>query len=435
MASLPHDPVALQRRLDGLMLLVEITRELAAQHDLEEILQTVTDGVCRALDAERGSLFLYDPKRKELYTRVATELEIAEIRTPLSRGITGRVGRTKQVSNVAEPAADPDWNPEFDRRTGFRTRNILAAPVLSPRDARMVGVLQVLNKRKEDGPFDDFDEQLLAAFSAHAATALERAQLLEEARRAHELQVSVDLGRSIQTSFLPKSLPDVPGYEIAAWWQPAEAVSGDYYDVLRLPDGRIGVVVADVSGHGFGPSLIMASIRAMLRIVTRAGSEPHRILSLLSQTISPDLPDGRFITFLMVALDSRTHELTFANAGHGPALHYRRATGEFRTLQATCVPIGVIEEMQVPTGETLTIDPGDLVLLATDGAFEVRDEHGEMFGMPRLEALVRDNVHLPASQMLAVVRKAINEFFPGPHPPDDVTLLLLERKLHTDAAD
>lgn len=427
---MPPDTVApelLQQRLGGLMKLVEITCRLAVQHDLDEILETVTEGVCESLNCERASLFLYDERRGELYTRVATELELEEIRTSIGKGITGWVARERKLANISDPDADPRWNGSFDRESGFRTRNLLAAPVLSPRDGRTVGVLESLNKR--NGAFNEYDERILEAFAAHAATALERARLIEEARRSHELQVSIELGRSIQTSFLPRSIPRVPGYEIATWWQPAEAVSGDYYDVIGLPDGRLGIVVADVSGHGVGPSLIMASVRAMLHVVAQSGSDPHDIISLLSETIYPDLQSGRFITFLMVALNPRTHQITFANAGHGPALHFRRGDRAFRELEATCLPIGVKADLQVPSSRVFELDPGDLLVLATDGAFELRNDEDEMFGVDRLKQLIVDNRRLPASELMNVIRKAITSFHPGDHPPDDVTVLLLERKL------
>lgn len=413
------------QRLAGLMKLVEITCELAAQHELDDILKTVTTGVCDALECERASLFLHDEEARELYTRTVTELEIQEIRFPADTGISGWVIARGQVANIPDPYADARWNSKFDKQTGFRTRNILAAPVVSPRDGRKVGVLQLLNKH--EGAFDPTDERILQAFAAHAATALERAQLLEEAKRHQQLQVSIELGRSIQASFMPQRLPDVCGYEVAAWWQPAEAVGGDYYDLLRLPDGRLGIVVADVSGHGIGPSLIMASLRAMLRVMTRTGSEPRDILRGLSQTIYADLQDSRFITFLLVALDPQTHGLTFTNAGHGPALHYRRAADEFRELESTGLPIGVLEDGDIEVSEPLTLEPGDKLLLATDGAVELTNERDEMFGVERLKQLVRDHRDRSARELLETLQRAITEFHPCMHPPDDVTLLVLGR--------
>ena len=423
----PLDPEVLQQRLAGSMKLVEVTCKLAAQHGLDQVLQTVTSSVCEALACERASLYLYDEKRQELFTRVVTELEIEEIRSSIENGITGWVARRRKVANIPDPHHDARWNSSIDRKTGFRTRNILAAPILSAHSDRLIGVLQLLNK--EQGSFDDFDEQLVQAFASHAAVALERAQLLEEARRSNELKVSIEMGRSIQAGFLPSRLPSVPGYEVAAWWQPTEAVGGDYYDLIRLPDGRLGLVVADVSGHGFGPSLIMASVRAMLHVLSRTQSQPEQILSLLAETITPDLTEGRFITFLMVALDPQTHELAFANAGHGPALHYRRATGQFQSLDSTGMPIGFTSEFAIPPGNNLKLDPGDLLLLATDGAIELRNAEDEMFGRQRLEDLVHRHCHLPAAELLAVIRTAIAEFHRQTHPPDDVTLLILERKL------
>ncbi len=296
-----------------------------------------------------------DEQSQELFTRTVTELEIEEIRFPIERGIAGWVVRHRELLNIPEPYQDERFNPNFDRQTGFLTRNILAAPVVSPHDDRTVGVLQILNKH--EGAFADYDESVLKAFAAHAATAIERAKLLLEAKKSQELRLAFELGRKIQSSFLPRSLPNVPGYQMAAWWQPAESVSGDYYDVLKLPDGRWGLVIADVSGHGVGPSLIMASARAMLRIMAEAGSEPNEILSLLSETIYPDLQENLFITFLIIALDPERNELVFANAGHGPVLHYHRQSDEFTALDATGLPVGVLEESDFPPSEVVSLAP------------------------------------------------------------------------------
>lgn len=422
-------PDSSERKLAGLMKLVEITHGLAALHDLDKILQTITAGAGDALACERASLYLYDEQKQEVFTRVVTELEIEEIRTSIDFGITGWVARRKQIANIPDPRVDARWNSSIDRKTGFQTRNILAAPLISQHDERLVGVLQLLNKR--EGSFDEFDEHLLEAFALHAAAAIERSELVDEVRRAHALRVAVEVGHSIQASFMPVNLPTIAGYEVAAWWEPAEQVSGDYYDAIHLPDGRLGLIVADVSGHGVGPALIMASVRAMLRILAQRCSDPLEIVERLAKSIQPDLQEGRFITFFIVAIDPNSHEISYANAGHGPALHYRRDTNEFEHFPTTSLPLGVSADLEFPRGEPFDVKPGDLLLLATDGAIELRNERDEMFGRKRLERLVSRNRTLNAQDLLAVIRDAINRFHPRDHPPDDITLIILERKLNS----
>lgn len=427
MASPDSDSTTPPQSVSGLMRLVETTCKLAAQHDLDDILRTVTNGACDALDCERASLFLVDDNQAELFTRTVTALEIEEIRFPLEQGIAGWVVRNRELLNIPEPYNDERFNPSFDQKTGFRTRNILAAPVVSPHDDHTVGVLQILNKR--GGPFDQDDQRVLQAFAAHAATAIERAKLLLEAKKSQEMRLAIEVGRKIQTSFLPSSLPDVPGYQMAAWWQPAESVSGDYYDVLPLRDGRWGIVIADVSGHGVGPSLIMASARAMLRVMAEAGSAPHEILSLLSETIYPDLnKEGFFITCFMAALDAKRNRFVFANAGHGPVLHYHRREDSFSTLDATGLPVGVLDECEFPPSAKVSFEPGDCLLLMTDGAFELPNAQDEQFGVERIKEIIRQNGQSSAQELLDILRQSISAFDPDKLPPDDITLLVLKRE-------
>jgi sigma-B regulation protein RsbU (phosphoserine phosphatase) len=431
MAGESPDPTAsttAPEQQEALLRLLDVTCELAGHHTLDQILQTVTTGVCDALGCERASLYLYDADTHEVYTRAVTELELQEIRSSADRGITGWVVRNRELANIPDPAADPRWNAGFDRLTGFHTRNILAAPIIAPTDDRLIGVLQLLNKH--GGTFGPFDEQVIRAFAAHAATALERAALVAEAHVSHELQAAVNMGRRIQRSFLPRHLPEIPGYEVGAWWRPAELVSGDYYDIVPLKDGRLGLVVADVSGHGVGPSLLMASVRAMVHVLTRRRTDPGEIVPLLAETISPDFDGGTFMTLLMAALDPRTHELTYVNAGHGPALLFHRDIREIHPLKSTSLPLGFMSDFSPHPGLKLTMGPGDLLVLATDGLIELLNDANEMFGRPRLERLIRDNCTLAAPDLVMAIQDAIAEFLGDRQPLDDVTLMIVERKMH-----
>lgn len=419
------DPAeTLRRRLEGATRLVEMTRRLAAEHDLQRILEIVATECCPALQVERSSLFLYDEPRREVYTRVASGLAVEEIRHSVEHGIVGWVVRHRQSATVQDVSSDPRWNPAPDQQTGFSTQNILAVPVCSPGDDRVLGVLEVWNKRTL---FDAHDEHLLQAFAAHIGAALDRQSLRTQVRYSREIEQSLEAARNVQLSFLPHRLPDIPGYALAAWWQPAEAVGGDYYDVVPLPDGCWALAVADVSGHGLGPSLIMASARAMLHVLSQTSSRPGRIVNLLSQTIVPDLQSGRFITMFLASFDPKRHELRFANAGHAPAYLFRKETQEFVSLGATGLPIGVSDSRCKESASPIPLAPGDLIVLATDGTIEQRGKTRELFGSRRFCDLILQKQDLPAEELVGEIRSAITSRYDGPYPDDDVTILVLKR--------
>jgi phosphoserine phosphatase len=415
-----------EQHLEGLNILLDVTNKLTQQQDLAEILALVTDAVCAAHHCDRASLFLYDEEQGDLYTEVVTELEISEIRRGMGESVVGWVGEHRELLNVSDAYAEERWDRTVDQQTGYRTESILACPILSVRNDKLLGVLQVLNKNA--GLFTDLDEKLIQAFAAHAGAAIERQQLIEEVQEKAQFQSAIELGREIQTSFLPTTMPKIPQYELASWWEPAESVSGDYYDFVKLPDNRLGIMVADVSGHGVGPSLIMASFRAMFRVLARNRSRVSKLFHLLSESIYPDLHDGRFITAIFVAICPSTHELSFTNAAHAPALFLERKTGIIHDLETTSLPIGAIPDMPVKPGTLRNIHPGDLVVLATDGLIELRNHKNEMFGVERLKSIILENQELPAEKLRDLIRNRVREFHPDPHLPDDITLLLIERK-------
>ena len=405
--------------------LLEVAHTLAAEIDPTKILRVITEGACKALHCERASVFQYDAKRKELYTRLVTELEISEIRKGVDLGITGYVARSRQMANIPDPAQDARWDSTVDRETGFVTRSILATPVISLHDGELLGVLEFLNNF--DGPFDSLDEQLAEAFTQHVAAALDRARFVEELRRREQAQASLEVARQVQHSFMPHSLPRIPGYEVGSWWRPNEEVGGDYCDVVDMPDGRTALVVADVSGHGLGPSLLMASVRAALRALMQDHVSPQMLLERLARTLAGDLQDGRFITMVLAALDRRAHCVTFANAGHGPALHYSAANDEFTTLGATGFPLGVVEDAQYTLGEEIQMAPGDILLLCTDGIVESVDRQGQPFGEERLRQIIAAGRDATALQLAQRIGASLESYYEGDSPPDDLTVLALRR--------
>ena len=418
-----------------LLSVLEVTKELAAERSFERLMGLIVRRACEALDCQRSSLFLYDQDTDELYTRWVTKLEIDEIRLPSSKGVVGVAVNERQAVFVDDPYAHPKFDPSFDRATGFRTRNIVCMPLVSWSDGRLLGVLQLLNK--PSGVFSPWERELINAFAAHAAIAVERAILTEHYRQKTRIEIELDAAREIQSGFFPHELPRPPGYELAAFHQPADATGGDYYDAIPLAGGRLGLVMADVSGHGLGPSLLMATMRAMLRGILPRESRPDRVLSELGEALTPDLsPETidprsrrfRFITVLYGTLDPTEHIFHYANAGHGPlTLHFAAATGQIRNLvddPAHGAPLGIIKE-PFELCAPVPLASGDLLVLGTDGVVEAR-RGNEMFGMERIGELLRRHHREPLEKLVDYLIAASKEFHEGP-PADDLTLLVARR--------
>ncbi len=418
-----------------LLSVLEVTKEMAAERSFERLMDLIVGRACESLHCERSSLFLYDQDTDELYTRWVTKLEIEEIRLPSNKGVVGVAVETRQPVFVDDPYAHPKFDPSFDRATGFRTRNIVCMPLVSWSDGRLLGVLQLLNKH--EGSFSIWERELLNAFAAHAAIAVERAILAEHYRDKLKIEIELDAAREIQSGFFPRELPRPPGYELAAFHQPADATGGDYYDAIPLSGDKLGLVMADVSGHGLGPSLLMATMRAVLRGMLRRESRPHVVLTELGQALGPDLcPETtdlrskrfRFITVLYGTLDPAAHVFHFANAGHGPVtLHFQAASGRVRQLvddPAHGGPLGILKE-PFDLCSPVRLAPGDLLVLGTDGVVETRRGR-EIFGVERFCELLRQHHREPLDALVQRAVRATTEFQEGPQA-DDVTLLVLRR--------
>ena len=410
-------------KLQDLLKVLEITRSLAAVMDLDSVFWLVIERSMELLDAERASLFLYDSVHNELVSRVA--VGASKIRMPAERGIVGETIRSGQTVNVPDAYADARFNRDVDRRTGFRTRNILSVP-LRDYEGSLVGVLQVLNKRS--GPFDAYDITLAETLGAQAGVALQRARLIEHYVEKQRLERAMKIAQEIQQNLLPKENPQISGFDVAGFSRAADETGGDTYDFLSLDDGRCMLVVADASGHGIGPALVIAETRAMLRAVGVGGCNVAHILNLVNNLLARDLGEARFVTCFLGMLDPTTGHLEYASAGHGPLLFYRRSEDRFTEVGATGLPFGVFEDAVFDNVSNFAFTPGDFAALTTDGIFEASNAVGELFGLERMKLVLRRDRDLPAEQMIANLHQAVIEFTGGAPQADDVTAVVVRRK-------
>ncbi len=273
------------------------------------------------------------------------------------------------------------------------------------------------------------DLKLLAAIALQTAPAIEIAHLhqmeLEHVRMERDLQVA----RQVQAGLLPRNLPEMPGWQVDALWQPAQAVGGDFYDFLSFPDGRTGLVIADVSNKGVPAALVMANTRSVLRaVVASARSDccesPGKLLAQVNDLLCQDMPRNMFVTCFLAILDPHSGEIAFANAGQN--LPYQRTRDGIKELYACGMPLGLFPDMEYEEMHTV-LQPGEGVLMYSDGLVEAHDPQGVMFGEDRLESYLRRSEARGDGLIRAMMEHLQTFTGPGWEQEDDVTFVTIER--------
>jgi serine phosphatase RsbU (regulator of sigma subunit)/anti-sigma regulatory factor (Ser/Thr protein kinase) len=300
----------------------------------------------------------------------------------------------------------------------------LAVPLVS--QGELIGVLN-LGPRLSEQDYSSDDRKLLDNLAAQAAPALRVGQLVREqeaeAATRQRFEQELEVARLIQQHFLPRELPDLPGWDVAAYYRPAREVGGDFYDVIPLADGRVAFVVGDVTDKGVPAALVMSATRSVLRASVQRLIEPGEVLERVNDHLCPDMPEKMFVTCLYAVLDPRTGLFRFANAGHD--LPYLKSAGGVTELRARGMPLGLLPGMVYEENEVV-LAPGDCLLLHSDGIVEAHDARREMFGFPRLMETVGA---APGGQ--AMIDRVLEEVerFTGPEAEqeDDITMLTLQR--------
>jgi serine phosphatase RsbU (regulator of sigma subunit) len=310
------------------------------------------------------------------------------------------------------------------REAGVR----LVVPLVS--QGELIGLLN-LGPRLSQQEYSADDRKLLSDLATQTAPAVRVAQLVrqqqQEAQERERIDQELRVARLIQQTLLPKALPELPGYDVAAYYQPAREVGGDFYDFVELEDGRLGLVVGDVTDKGVPAALVMATTRTMLRAAAQRLLSPGEVLRRVNDVLVADIPPNMFVTCLYAVLDPGSGRLVYANAGHD--LPYRRRAERNQgaeKLRATGVPLGLMPGMDYEEKE-IELGKGESVLFYSDGLVEAHDERREMFGFPRLQGLVGDH-RSGGSSLIGFLLSELTRFTGEDwEQEDDITLVILER--------
>ena len=408
---------------EALEQILEVTRKLAAPFDLPTILNEVVDAAREILDADRGTVFLYDSGSREFVLMVATDME--PIRFPANRGIVGYCAQTLEIVNVPDCYADPRFDQSFDKKSGYYTRCSLTLPLIDYEDDSFVGVLQLINKR--EGIFTDVDERVAASLAAQCAVALQRVRLTEKMMLAEKLDREITVAREIQMGTLPKEMPKINGYDVAGTFHPADQTGGDLFDFVPLDDGQLVILMGDATGHGIGPALSATQVRAMNRVALRLHASLDSTFVHINDQLVDDLPDDRFVTAFLGLLDANQNQIQYHSGGQGPLMYFHAHNEELEWITPSTFPLGFMHQANLQPARVMDMAPGDLLGLISDGVYEYENEIGREFGQSGVAEIIRRHHQRPMNELVDIMFRSVREYASSSPQADDITIVLIKR--------
>ncbi|GAB4363796.1 MAG: hypothetical protein Kow0042_01970 [Calditrichia bacterium] len=404
--------------------LLESAQLINSTLNLDELLTIIMKEITKNLDTERSTLYIVDKEKNEIWSKIAQGDIHLTIRQQIGEGISGYVARTGEVLNIADAYTDPRFNPEVDRKTGYRTRSVLCMPVRD-KSGEIIAVVQTLNKK--NGSFTLEDRIFLEAFCEYIAVAIQNARLYQEALERKKLESEMAVAGEIQRLLLPAAVPTLPGYEVFAFQEPSRKIGGDYYDFF-LRDDQFLFLLADVSGKGIPAALLMANLQATARHHVEMGKSNVEIVSCINQHLHSITSTDKYATLFWATLDLKSHLIRYTNAGHIPPLLIspQRDPAEIKALEEGGIPVGFMSQFPYIQKE-VGMQPDDILVICSDGITEAQNKRGQMFETERLKNIVIRHASKRAGQIGEKILQRVKTFSRNGSGEDDITLLIIKR--------
>ena len=416
------------KRINQLSLLFEATRLLNSTLDLAELLELILKIARTEVKADRGTVFLVDARRNELWSIAASGLDHQEIRIPFGKGVAGWVAATAQTVNTEDAYTLDVFDPGFDERSNYQTKSLLSLPIRH-HSGEVVGVLQLLNA--ESGRFSVDDLEFLTKLSGHMAMALENARLHRDSMEQQRMDRELSLARSIRQRLLPEAPPVIPGYDIAVLSDFCFDVAGDYYDFLQLGPHSLLIVIAEVEGKGVSSALIMANLQATLRALVLHLHSLEVLAFSLNEMLYKDTRAGKHLSVFLGLVDTRKNVLQYVNAGLEPPILVRGRDGAVKLLEEGGTVIGLFPQADYTRG-SLKLEKGDLLVCCTDGILHVSDEKKQEYGARRLAQFVSRHRDRSAQGLVDAVLGEIATYPSSSMNDDDKVLIVMKATAEKD---
>ena len=418
-------------RTDLLGLISKVGVTLLAATTLEETLQQVAELVFEAVPAERCVIMLRDDA-EEAKTDCNREMKIAvaklreksddfgEIR--VSRSVMREVVENQKSVLTSDAQHDPRFASQTMVLQGIRS--VLAVPLASKNE--VFGLIYADSPVSEI-TFTEEHLKVLTTLASVAAIRVENTRLLEERLERERMERELALATEIQQKFQPSAPPVVPGFELQGISFPCYEIGGDYYDFIRRDNEKMLVALGDVSGKGTAAALLMSSLHAAIHAQATAKTELLETINAVNKYLAENTPPNRFVTLFLAELNTRDGSFAFVNAGHNPPLVARR-DGRVEQLASGGFPLGIMPNASYKLGQ-IQLQPGEALVIYSDGVSETVNREDEEFGVERLVDVVKENLNRTASGLRDRIEAALSQFAAGADAPDDITLVIVKRQM------
>jgi serine phosphatase RsbU (regulator of sigma subunit) len=423
------------RDLRPLGLLLEATALLQSHLPLEELLGAMVDRALSVTDADRGVLLEADKDKEGEWLPLVARLKGGR-RAPLNSVVASKTALNEAVKRRRSVVEQ-----DVDRATGSlrlatsvveqQLRSVIALPLQSVAPLRatdqtmlsapgtLLGVLYLDSQRP--AAFSRLERQILEAMAREAASVLDNARLLQKEKEQRRMEQELNIARQIQQALLPRDFSHIPHLDVAGINRSCLAVGGDYFDVMPMTPERTGFLIADVCGKGLGAALLTAMLQGSFSAVT-LGQELGHVCEHINRFICSHSEMERYATLFCALVDAEGR-MEYVNAGHLSPLLVRGDRVDM-PFKAECVPVGLVPDIEVKTSES-QLEPGETLVLFTDGINEAENPAGEMFGLERLQEVVAAEAKAPVKELKSAILKSVDEFSRGAYQNDDITLLIV----------
>lgn len=414
--------------IDKLRMLHDITKKISRSLDLQEVLNLVMDTLDSLIPYDAAGIFVVQCTDKELLppgeepctfkseaVRGYDIDELSDLHLKLGEGMIGGVALSGAPIIAPDVTKEPIYVNARDR-----TRSEMVAPIIS--NDEVIGVFDL--ESDELNAYSEDDLEVLMMLASQVAIIIEKVMLHEQLIEKKRLEGQLGVARQVQLELLPARDPELAGYDISAYNFPTEEVSGDYYDWVKIYADQIGIVIADVAGKGVPAALLMAFLRASLRAATHIGYATHISMAKVNYLLWESVESNQFVTAFYGILDAQKGTLAYSNAGHNPPL-LLNAAGTAKFIKKGEQPLGMFRDTRFHE-YYLAFEPGDVLVLYTDGATEAMNPSGEEFGEDRLAQAVKKAYDRPARELIASLQMEILEWTNNAGSHDDVTFFVIK---------